>query len=84
VLERDYAALVAQAVPVIAPGGWLLACANTHSLSTRSFVAQLRAGLAKAGVPGARLGPVEHEPTLDFPVAPGAEPYLKICRAKLP
>jgi 23S rRNA (cytosine1962-C5)-methyltransferase len=84
VLERDYAALVAQTVPVIEPGGWLLACANTRSLSTRSFIAQLRAGLAEAGVPGASLGPVEHEPALDFPVAPGAEPYLKICRIKLP
>ena len=62
----------------------LLACANTHSLSTRSLVAQLRAGLVGAGVEGARQGPVEHEPTIDFPVASGEEPYLKICRVKLP
>jgi len=80
VLEKDYAALVAQAVPLIAPGGWLLACANTHSLSTQTFLAQLRAGLAEAGAAGARLGPVQHEPTLDFPVAAGEQPYLKICR----
>lgn len=82
VLERDYAELVAQAVPVIAPDGWLLACANTRSLSARSFVTQLRAGLEAAGAGGANLGPVTHEPALDFPAAPGAQPYLKICRIK--
>ena len=83
VLERDYAELVAQTVPVIAPGGWLLACANTHRLSQRSFVRLLRAGLTAAGVRDARFGPVDHEPTVDFPVAPNEEPYLKICRVEL-
>jgi 23S rRNA (cytosine1962-C5)-methyltransferase len=84
VLERDFAKLVARTVPVIAPGGWLLACANTRSLSTRSFVAQLRAGLDEAGARRARLEPVEHEPALDFPVAAGEQPYLKNCRVTLP
>jgi len=80
VLETDYAALVAQAAPVVTPGGWLLACANTHGLSTKTFVAQLRSGLAQAGASAAKLGPVQHEPALDFPVAAGEQPYLKICR----
>jgi 23S rRNA (cytosine1962-C5)-methyltransferase len=83
VLEKDYAELVAQTVPVVTPGGWLLACANTRSLSTQTFVAQLRAGLAEAGAMGANLGPVQHEPALDFPVAAGEQPYLKICRVTL-
>jgi 23S rRNA (cytosine1962-C5)-methyltransferase len=80
VLERDYAELVAQAAPLVRPGGWLLACANTHRLTTRSFTAQLRAGLAAAGMVHAVLGAVQYEPALDFPAAPGEPPYLKICR----
>ena len=83
VLERDYAGLVAQAVAVVKPGGWLLACANTHSLSARAFAGQLRDGLDEAGAQEARLGPVEHEPALDFPVAAGEKPYLKLCRVEL-
>jgi 23S rRNA (cytosine1962-C5)-methyltransferase len=82
VLERDYARLVALAMPVVRPGGWLLACANTHGLSARAFVGQLRQGLAEAGWQGARLGAVEHEPSLDFPVVAGEQPYLKICRVE--
>jgi 23S rRNA (cytosine1962-C5)-methyltransferase len=84
VLEKDYAELVAQAVPVVTPGGWLLACANTRRLTTKAFAAQLHAGLAQASATGAKLGPVEHEPELDFPVAAGEAAYLKICRVILP
>jgi 23S rRNA (cytosine1962-C5)-methyltransferase len=84
VIERDYASLVAQAMPLVAPGGWLLACANTRSLAARAFTGQLRAGLAEAGMPGAKLGPVAHEPALDFPVAAGEQPYLKVCRVSRP
>jgi 23S rRNA (cytosine1962-C5)-methyltransferase len=83
VLERDLGELIALATPLVAPGGWLLACANTHSLPQRSFVAQLQSGLAQAGISNAKLGPVEHEPALDFPAAPGEQPYLKICRVTL-
>jgi 23S rRNA (cytosine1962-C5)-methyltransferase len=78
-VERDYAGLVALAAPLVAPGGELLACANTHTLPARSFTAMLRAGLEQAGVSGARLGSVRHEPELDFPVAAGAQPFLKVC-----
>ncbi len=83
VLERDYADLLALAVPVVRPGGWLLACANTHRLPARTFAAQLREGLSAAGAAGATVGRMEHEPALDFPVAPGERPYLKICRVQL-
>jgi 23S rRNA (cytosine1962-C5)-methyltransferase len=84
VLERDYAGLAALAAPLVAPGGWLLACANLHSLPARSFLAQLRAGLDAAGREGAQLGPLRHEPALDFPVAAGERPYLKLCRVQMP
>jgi 23S rRNA (cytosine1962-C5)-methyltransferase len=79
-VSRDYAALAALAAPLVSPGGWLLACANAAELPARAFVKQLRAGLA--GRP-ARLM-LTHEPELDFPVAPGQNPYLKIATMRLP
>jgi 23S rRNA (cytosine1962-C5)-methyltransferase len=75
-VERDYAALAALAAPVVAPGGWLMACANTQAVSTRAFLAQVRKGLAGFT---ARVVRTEHEPPLDFPTAPGEQPYLKIA-----
>lgn len=75
-LARDYAGLVALAAPVVKPGGRLLACANTHTLARKTFLAQIRRGVPEFG---ATVLKVEHEPDLDFPVAPGpgSEPYLK-------
>ncbi|MBL8057735.1 MAG: class I SAM-dependent rRNA methyltransferase [Anaerolineales bacterium] len=78
-VSRDYAALAALAAPLVAPGGWLLACANAAELPQRAFVKQLRAGL---GDRPARLT-FAHEPPLDFPLAPGQTPYLKIGQAHL-
>jgi 23S rRNA (cytosine1962-C5)-methyltransferase len=77
-VERDYVALVALAAPLVAPGGELLACANSHALPVRSFTAMVKAGLEQAGVNSAKLGQVRHEPEVDFPVAPSAQPYLKV------
>ena len=81
-VERDYAGLVALAAPLVAPGGELLACANTQSLPVRSFTAMVQAGLKEVGVTGAKLGAVRHEPEMDFPVAPGAQPFLKVCAVR--
>jgi 23S rRNA (cytosine1962-C5)-methyltransferase len=75
-VEQDYHRLAALAAPVVAPAGRLVACANTHALPERAFLAQLRRGLA--GLPFAIAG-VTHEPRLDFPVAAREQPYLKIC-----
>jgi len=75
-VEQDYYRLAALAAPVVAPGGRLVACANTHTLPEGGFLAQLRRGLA--GLPFTFAG-VAHEPALDFPVAPGEQPYLKVC-----
>ncbi len=30
----------------------------------------------------AKIAETRHEPDLDFPVAPGAQPYLKVCVAE--
>jgi 23S rRNA (cytosine1962-C5)-methyltransferase len=81
-VERDYAGLVALAAPLVAPGGELLACANTHTLPARSFTAMVKEGLELAGVKGAKLGAVRHEPEADFPVAVGAQPFLKVCAVR--
>ena len=78
-VERDYAGLVALAAPLVAAGGELLACANTHTLPVRTFTALVQAGLEQAGARGARLGGVRHEPEADFPVAAGEQPFLKVC-----
>jgi 23S rRNA (cytosine1962-C5)-methyltransferase len=82
-VERDYARLVALAAPVVGPGGCLLACANTRSVSERAFAAQVRQGLTELG-PGrrARLARTTHEPAVDFPVAPGEAPYLKVAEVR--
>ena len=47
--------------------------------SACSFTAMVQAGLKEAGVSGAKLGLVRHEPEVDFPVAVGAHPFLKVC-----
>lgn len=76
-IQRDYADLVARAARVTTPGGWLVACANAAELSLATFKAKVRAGLNEAGT-AARLVHLWHEPELDFPVAPGEKPYLKL------
>jgi 23S rRNA (cytosine1962-C5)-methyltransferase len=67
-VERDYAALVRLAEPVVAPGGSLLACANSRALSERVFLSQIGQGL---GNRPHRLEPVRGAPEVDFP--PGGE-----------
>jgi 23S rRNA (cytosine1962-C5)-methyltransferase len=48
-VEEDYAELAALAAAVIAPGGWLLACANTHRMELGAFEWAVREGLGRAG-----------------------------------
>lgn len=75
-VRRDYADLAASAARVVAPGGWLVACANSAELALPAFHKQLRAGVT--GHP-ARIARTTHEPELDFPVARGENPYLKVA-----
>jgi 23S rRNA (cytosine1962-C5)-methyltransferase len=43
--DDDYADLAALAVALVAPGGWILCCANTHRLSANHFEKQVRSGI---------------------------------------
>lgn len=79
-VERDTTQLVALAAQVVQSGGYLIACTNYEQLPQRGFVSRVREGLA--GV-AAKIVETRHEPDLDFPVASGAQPYLKVCVVKL-
>jgi 23S rRNA (cytosine1962-C5)-methyltransferase len=85
VASRDYARLVALAAPVVTSGGRLVACANASSLTASAFSGLVHQGLAQteAGVAGAKVGPWQHEPALDFPVVTGDWPYLKVLPVTL-
>jgi 23S rRNA (cytosine1962-C5)-methyltransferase len=73
--ERDYAELAAAALPLLSPGGVLLACANTARLPAEEFLETLRAAVRAAG----RGIGQEHyagQPP-DFPVTREEPAYLK-------
>lgn len=75
-VQKNYAALAESALKVVTPGGWLVACANAAELPVESFQRQLRQAAEEYP---ARLSNTWHEPEVDFPVAKGQAPYLKIC-----
>jgi 23S rRNA (cytosine1962-C5)-methyltransferase len=75
--ERDYPRLAAAAARVVAPGGILLAATNHAGISGTRFDALLARGVAEANR-SARLLESWHEPALDFPIARGERPYLKV------
>ena len=75
--ERDYPRLAAAAARVVAPGGILLAATNHAGISGSRFDAVLARGVAEANR-RPQLLRRWHEPDLDFPVAPGDAPYLKV------
>jgi len=79
-VERDTARLVALAAQVVQPDGTLIACTNYEQLPQQGFVSRVREGLASVA---AKISETRHEPDLDFPVAPGAQSYLKECVAKV-
>ena len=64
------------------PDGLLLACTNVAELPWRRFRDLVLAGLNAAGRTAEVIG-VYHEPRLDFPVARGQEPYLKVVALRL-
>ncbi len=78
-VEHDTARLVALAAKVVQPGGWLIACTNCEQLPQRGFSGRVREGLAGFR---ARIVQTRHEPAIDFPIAPGARRYLKVCVAR--
>jgi 23S rRNA (cytosine1962-C5)-methyltransferase len=76
-VERDYERLVGAAARIAAPGGILLAATNHSGTTDMRFDAWLRTGLDSAGRHG-RLEHSWHEPSPDFPLTPGQQPYLKV------
>jgi 23S rRNA (cytosine1962-C5)-methyltransferase len=75
-VERDTTRLVALAAQVVQPGGYLIACTNYEQLPQREFMSRVRAGLAGMS---AKIVETRHKPSIDFPVAGGMKPYLKVC-----
>jgi 23S rRNA (cytosine1962-C5)-methyltransferase len=81
-VTRDYPRLVAAAARVVAPGGVLLAATNHAQTSEARFDAWLREGLSLAERRGHAIVRW-HEPSVDFPVARGGRPYLKVRALEL-
>ncbi|HZJ53643.1 MAG TPA: class I SAM-dependent methyltransferase [Myxococcaceae bacterium] len=75
--SRDWPALVARAVPLVAPGGWLLAACNVAALPARRFEAALAEGVRRAGRTAEEVARADASP-VDFPVPRGEEPPLKV------
>jgi 23S rRNA (cytosine1962-C5)-methyltransferase len=81
-VTRDYPRLVAAAARVVAPTGVLLAATNHAQTPDARFDAWLREGLTAASR-NAREVSRWHEPSVDFPVARGERPYLKVRALEL-
>ena len=47
--DRDYAGLVTLAARIVAPGGWMLCCVNTHRLGVAECGDQVERGIREAG-----------------------------------
>jgi 23S rRNA (cytosine1962-C5)-methyltransferase len=76
-VTRDYARLVAASARVVSRGGCLLAATNHAATSDGRFHEWIQEGLSRVGRTGRVVGHW-HEPDLDFPVARGRRPYLKV------
>lgn len=74
-VKRDFAALAAECLALLEPGGWLLASVNFGGWGPREFEAAVREGAKRARRPLAEFawGPQG----FDFPTAPGAPGHLK-------
>ena len=79
-VERDLPALVGQAAKVVQPGGLLVASTNHHQMTPRAFRAKVSEGLEPFEAQFIRAF---HEPEVDFPVEPGAQPYLKVVVSRI-
>jgi len=75
--SRDWPRLVAEAAPLVEPGGWLLAACNVAALGARRFEAALAEGVRRAGRTAEEVARPDASP-VDFPVARGEEAPLKV------
>lgn len=77
-IQRDYAKLVSLAAKVVAPNGYLIACANAAELSEKQFMSQIKK--VNSEQLSGNIKSIRHEPEVDFPSE--GEHYLKICVCK--
>ncbi len=73
----NYDELVELAVSIVAPDGMLLACCNNAQLSKRTFYAQIKTGLKRAGR-GFNLLESLGQSKIDFPTLDHLESPLKV------
>jgi 23S rRNA (cytosine1962-C5)-methyltransferase len=79
--ERDYGKLVAAALPVLKPGGILLASTNTATLAPEDFLADVTAAIRAAGRKIVKQHYVPQPP--DFPISREEPGYLKTVWLKI-
>ncbi|MBI5347735.1 MAG: class I SAM-dependent methyltransferase, partial [Chloroflexi bacterium] len=77
-IQRDYANLASLAAKVVAPNGYLIACANAAELSEKAFVSQIKKVISEQL--SVNTVSMRHEPEVDFPSE--GEHYLKIVTIK--
>jgi 23S rRNA (cytosine1962-C5)-methyltransferase len=81
-VTRDYPRLVAAAARVVVRGGCLLAATNHAATTEPRFESWIFDGILRSRRTG-RILKSWHEPDLDFPVARGGHPYLKVRAVEL-
>lgn len=78
---RDYEELAMLAMPVIAPGGWLLCSTNQRTMEAERFEKSIRAAAQRCD---RVMESLEFETVpFDFRLAPKEQPYLKTFWARL-
>ena len=78
---RDYEDLATLAMPLVAPGGWLLCSTNQRTLEAEEFEKRIKDAVRRSGRATQSLD-FETLP-FDFRVAPKEQPYLKTFWARL-
>ena len=78
---RDYEELAALAVPLVAPGGWLLCSTNQRTLEAEQFEKSIQIAAQNCD---RIMESLEFETLpFDFRLAPKEQPYLKTFWARL-
>ena len=78
---KDYTALCAATLRVLAPDGVLIACVNHHGVTRESLRRFVRAAALEAGCSIASLRDLPYQ--RDFPTAAGAQPDMKSVIVRL-
>ncbi|MBI2756650.1 MAG: class I SAM-dependent rRNA methyltransferase [Chloroflexi bacterium] len=81
-VQRDAAALVSSAAAVVDRAGILLVATNHAGMADTAVDRAIREGL-RAAHRSAEILRSWHEPSIDFPPAPRASPYLKVRALQL-